>query len=118
MPSNIPPVNVSEPWFTLLKLGIKQVEGRLFRGDFSRLKFGDIVTFENNEMPFHRQFNVKIVGFSTYDSFELYLQCEGLDRCLPGIDSIEDGLAVYYKYYTKEEEAIDHVVALTVVVVK
>ena len=118
MSSNIPPVSVSEPWFTLIKLGIKHVEGRLLRGDFTQLKIGDFLTFENNELPFYREFTAEIVDFSIYDSFQLYLKSESLDRCLPGIDSIEDGLAVYYKYYTKDDEETYHVVAITVALVK
>ena len=118
MSSNIPSVNVSEPWFTLIKLGIKHVEGRLLRGDFTQLKIGDFLTFENSELPFYRQFNVEIVDVNIYDSFKLYLQSESLDRCLPGVDNVEDGISVYYKYYTKEDEEIYRVVAITVEVVK
>ena len=30
--------NLSEPWFSLIKLGLKTVEGRLNKGDFKELK--------------------------------------------------------------------------------
>ena len=41
--------NVSEPWFSLLKLKIKSVEGRLNKGEFSKMKIGDIIEFSNEE---------------------------------------------------------------------
>lgn len=34
---------VSEPWFTLIGMGLKQVEGRLNKGDFARLETGDVI---------------------------------------------------------------------------
>ena len=30
--------NLSEPWFTLIKLGLKKCEGRLNKGDFAKMK--------------------------------------------------------------------------------
>jgi hypothetical protein len=41
-----------------------------------------------------------------------YLETEGLEKCLPGIPDIEHGLSVYFKYFTKEEEAEFGVVAI------
>ena len=42
--------NLSEPWFSLIKLGIKTCEGRLNKGDFSKMNKGDYIVFENNDM--------------------------------------------------------------------
>jgi ASC-1-like (ASCH) protein len=54
----------------------------------------------------------KITKKQKYDTFNEYLETEGLKQCLPGISSIEDGLSVYFKYFTKEEEAEFGVVAI------
>ena len=37
--------HLSEPWFTLIKLGIKTCEGRLNKGDFSNMKVNDTIEF-------------------------------------------------------------------------
>ena len=37
--------HLSEPWFTLIKLGIKTCEGRLNKGDFSKMKINDTIEF-------------------------------------------------------------------------
>jgi ASC-1-like (ASCH) protein len=42
---------------------------------------------------------VKIISIENYDSFESYLQNETLEKCLPGIDTIEEGLSIYEEYY-------------------
>jgi hypothetical protein len=35
--------NLSEPWFTLIQLGLKTVEGRKNKGKFKEMKVGDII---------------------------------------------------------------------------
>jgi ASC-1-like (ASCH) protein len=96
--------NLSEPWFSLIKLRIKKVEGRLNKGDFANMNIGDFILFTNNELGFERNFKIQIKYISYYDNFKTYLENETLEKCLPGIDNIEDGLNVYYKYYKKEDE--------------
>jgi len=95
---------VSEPWFTLLKLGIKTVEGRQNKGDFVLMQIGDFIIFKNNELGFLRQFKIEIKHISFYYNFETYLESETLSCCLPGIDTIEQGLYVYQKYYPETDQ--------------
>jgi ASC-1-like (ASCH) protein len=104
--------NVNEPWFTLIKLGIKKCEGRLIKGDFAKIKKGDSIVFFNNEMGFMRSFRVKIIDIKYYNTFYEYLNSEKLNNCLPGIDTIEDGVNVYYKYYSKENEQKYKIIAI------
>lgn len=96
--------NLSEPWFSLIHCGIKKVEGRLNKGDFANMNIGDFIVFKNNELGFERKFKIKIKHISYYDNFEIYLEKETLDRCLPTVYNIEDGLKVYYNYYSKSDE--------------
>ncbi len=44
-------------------------------------------------MIFHflRVCNVKITSIHLYDTFENYLKNETLEKCLPGIDTLENG---------------------------
>lgn len=96
--------NLSEPWYTLIKMKIKTVEGRLNKGDFSNMKVGDCIIFKNNEFGFERQFKIKIKKITNYPNFQTYLEKEKLKHCLPGIDNMKDGINVYYRYYTKQDE--------------
>ena len=95
---------LSEPWFSLTKYKIKKVEGRLNKGDFSKMQIGDSIFFTNNDLGFERSFLIKIKKISNYETFEEYLKNEGLEKTLPTVESIEDGIKVYYKYYTKNDE--------------
>ena len=103
---------LSEPWFSLIKLGLKTVEGRLDKGDFSKIKNGDIIEFTNNDFEPLRKFTVKIISIEKYKTFEKYIKSEGLSLCLPGIDTIKQGVNVYYKYFTKEDETKYGIVAI------
>jgi ASC-1-like (ASCH) protein len=100
---------LSDCWFTLIKLGLKNVEGRLNNCKF---KAGDIILFTNNDFGFERNIAIRITEIINYHSFRAYLEGETLSKCLPGVDKIEDGLKIYYKYYKKEDEMKYGVVAL------
>jgi hypothetical protein len=41
--NNMNRFHVSEPWFSLISLGIKTIEGRKNKGIFKELKIGDVV---------------------------------------------------------------------------
>jgi ASC-1-like (ASCH) protein len=96
--------HLSEPWFSLIKIGAKKCEGRLNKGDFSEMKKGDYILFTNNDFDLQREFHCKITSIHDYESFEKYLENESLEKCLPGIDTLEEGVNIYYKYYKKEDE--------------
>jgi len=102
---------LSEPWFTLISMGLKTVEGRKNKGRFKEMKPGDIVEWTNDDfMP--RSVKTRIVGKAKYNTFEEYLVSEGLDKCLPGMPDLEHGLSVYFKYFTKEDEKEFGVIAI------
>lgn len=94
--------HVSEPWFSLIASGVKTCEGRLCKDDFRAIQVGDILVFHHANATCR----TRVVCLTTYDTFEEYLQEEGLDACLPGVASIEEGVAVYHQYYSWEEECL------------
>ena len=96
-------MNVSEPWFSLIVTGSKTIEGRLKKGQFAKMKKGEIVKWINNDYG-QRSVITEITKITEYNTFEDYLTNEGLDNCLPTITNIKDGVNVYYKYYTPENE--------------
>ena len=105
---------VSEPWFTLISMGLKQVEGRLMKGDFARLETGDVIVWENDELGFTRTCETRVKGMAHYRTFRAYLQKEHLSRCLPatGLKTLAQGVQVYHKYYSEEDERRYGVLAL------
>ncbi len=103
--------NVSEPWFSLISLGLKTVEGRKNKGRFKEMNVNDVIEWTNNDFK-PRSVLTKITKKKEYNTFKEYLETEGLNKCLPGIPTIEHGLSVYFKYFTKEDEEQFGVVAI------
>ncbi len=102
--------NVSEPWFSLISLKLKTVEGRLNKGDFKEMQVGDTIEWTNTELG-TRSFKTRVVRKTLYKSFKEYLDSEDINRCLPGIDAAH-GPDIYYKYYTVEDEQKYGIVAI------
>ena len=96
--------HLSEPWFTLVSLGLKTCEGRLHKNRFREFKEGDIIQWINDDFGNERCCFTKITYVKVYGTFEEYLIDKGLENCLPGMPNLEHGLGVYFKYFTKEYE--------------
>jgi len=108
---------LSEPWFTLISLGLKTIEGRINNGRFKNMNVGDIVEWTNDNFK-PRSVMTRITRKAEYSTFSDYLETEGLEKCLPGMTDLESGLSVYYKYFTKEDEEKFGVVVIEIELIK
>ena len=107
--------HLSEPWLSLIDMGIKRVEGRINKGKFAELQENDIIEWHNEDFK-ERKILTKVVKKVIYKNFEEYLKHEkskGFNP-LPGMPSLDHELSVYYKYYTKEKEKEFGVVAVRI----
>ena len=108
--------HLSEPWFSLISLGLKTIEGRKNKGKFKDMKVGDKIIWYNNDYK-ERKIKTIIKSKREYNTFKEYLEGEGLERCLPGIPTLEHGLSVYFKFYSKQDEENYGVVAIEVKII-
>ena len=106
--------HLSEPWFSLIKLGHKTIEGRLNKGDFLQMNVGDVIEFENNDFGLNRLCKTIIIRKTQYSSFKEFLEKEGLQKCLPSIDSIQDGVKIYYNYFSKQDEELYGIISIEI----
>ena len=109
--------HLSEPWFSLISLGLKTVEGRKNKGKYKEMKVGDIIEWTNEDFD-KRTVLTKIIKKVEYNTFEEYLKNEGLENCLPGMPSLEHGLSVYFKYFTEQDEKKFGVIAIHLELIK
>jgi len=118
MSAEIKSFNVSEPWFSLIQARTKSVEGRLAKSKFAEIHEGEIIRWTNEELknkdgkPMARSVITKVTAVVYYPDFEKYLATERLKNCLPGVKTIKDGVAVYHKFYPKEERQKYKVMAI------
>ena len=94
---------VQSKYFNLIKEGKKKIEGRLNKSKFSTFKKGDELKIIDSSND-NNIISAKIKKIKKYISFEEYLSQEGLKRTLPGIKTIENGVNIYHKFYSKEQE--------------
>lgn len=97
-------IHVGEPWYHYILSGEKPIEGRLNKGKFGLLQIGDKILI--NDLL------IEVKRITRYASFEEYLMQEGLARTLPGIKTIEEGVAVYRQFYSEEAERLHGVLAI------
>jgi len=102
------PLNVQEPYLSFILNGQKTVEGRLNKGKFKDLKVGDKLSIGPDEKIFI------IKKINCYDSFRNMIVDEGVKNVTPNKNTVEDAEAVYYKFYTKEQEKEFGVLAIKI----
>ena len=106
--------HLSEPWFSLVKNSIKTSEGRLIKGEWAKMKIGDIIEFYNDD----DFFEVVINDIKLYKSFEDMIRAERLKNVLPGYKRIKTGVKeVYYKFFKPKDEKKYGVLAIRMTVV-
>lgn len=110
---------LNEPWFTLTKIGVKTCEGRLKRNKVSKIKAGDLIKY-TYQCDGLRDFTTRVTSVRIYNTFQEMLVIETIEKCLPGVDTIEQGVKIYRDFYRPSDEVQHGVVAVRqeVVVVK
>jgi ASC-1-like (ASCH) protein len=101
-------LNIHEPYLSFILKGQKTIEGRLNKGKFKKLKAGDKLLIGQNKKLF------TIKQTKCYCSFRDMIISEGIKNVTPDKDTIEDAVAVYYKFYTKEQEKDFGVLAIKI----
>ncbi len=95
---NIIETNKQEPYLSYLLQGVKTIEGRLNKGKFKKVKIGDVLKLKTGEASF------KVLDKKFYPDFKTMLEKEGVKNVLPDKKSVEEGIKIYYHFYTKKQE--------------
>ena len=113
--------HLSEPWFSLISLGLKTCEVRLRKPRLQPYGVGDIIMWFNDDFGKTRFVMTEITHTYIMETFKDVLTNNfhgGLNDALPGMPSIRHGLEFYYKYFTKEDEKKYGVIAFELKVLK
>lgn len=92
-------IHCDDPWFSYIRQGIKPVEGRKKTHSYKKIKVGDQINFSNGK----ESFIVDVTEIREYESIEQYLEDVTLEKALPGIKTIEEGLNIYYQWTPEEK---------------
>lgn len=94
-------IHCQEPWFSLIKSGVKPVEGRKNSLFYQRIHAGDTIEFFVED----KKFLASVIGINRYNSIDEYLRCESLERALPGVKTIKEGVAIYLAWNRERDIA-------------
>ncbi|XP_057498443.1 uncharacterized protein LOC130782968 isoform X2 [Actinidia eriantha] len=100
-------LHVQEPFFTQLKDGLKTVEGRCAVGNYNRIASGSLILF-------NKCLVLQVQDVHRHASFSKMLGAESLTKVLPGVETIEEGVQIYRKFYSEEKERSNGVLAIVV----
>lgn len=94
-------IDCEDPWFSLLEKGIKPVEGRKGKEKYISLKSGDTIRFQctNSE----RSFIATVQRVDRFNNLVDYLNEVTLEKALPGISTLEEGIRIYSAWSAPEE---------------
>ncbi len=87
-------IHCDDPWFSYIREGVKPVEGRKKTHLYKRIKAGDKINFSNGKESFLSD----VTEIREYATIEEYLEDVTLEKALPGIATVEEGLAIYYEW--------------------
>jgi ASC-1-like (ASCH) protein len=105
-------IHISEPWFSYIVSGKKIAEGRPNKSLFAKFKPKDILTIFNKQLQ--QRFEFEITEILKYDTFKEMLTDLGIENVLPGISTIDDGIAVYRQWYNEDIEREFGVLAIKI----
>lgn len=90
-----------EPWFSLLRSGIKPVEGRKNSPKYQGIQVGDEIEFYYG----NESFQARVTDIKRFPTLEAYLNGVTVEKALPGITSFDEGLEIYLQWNTHEQIA-------------
>jgi len=92
-------IHCEDPWFSYIREGIKPVEGRKNTHTYQKIGVGDQISFSNGK----DSFIANVIEIREYRSIEDYLEDVTLEKALPGVKTIQEGLNIYYQWSTEEK---------------
>ena len=103
---------VDEIWFDMIKNKEKTIEGRLRKYGVENLKIGDDILFVCKE-NINKNMLKKVSNIWNYNNCIDYLN-EHLKQCLPNIETTEEGIKIYRRYFKEETEKIYGISAIQI----
>jgi len=86
-------MKLSEPWYTYVKDGKKNIEGRIYDNKRKLLKVGDKVIFTDGNSD--NEIEKEIINLKIFENFNRAIRYAKLKNILPGINTYKGGLELY-----------------------
>jgi len=88
-------LTLNSPWYEHVRNGDKEYEGRCYWKSIASFKVGDVIEFSHHAKPKKDSYRAEIIGVHRFPTFELALKALPLEKVLPGIESVAEGVEIY-----------------------
>lgn len=95
---------LNDPYYDQVLSGQKIYDGRCYWKEIPSMKPGDTIVFSHYTKPLMGSFEKRIVKVHRFATFEEALTSLGLKQTLPSVNSIEEGVEIYLKFYKLETQ--------------
>jgi len=85
-------LHVQSPYFKLIQSGEKTMEGRLRDKTVSQIVVGDEITFYTSD---NEEKHTTVASVQNFGDFTEMLSAGRLEKLLPGVQTMEEGLKIY-----------------------
>lgn len=100
-------IGVQPRWLEHLITGAKKVEGKKDSSTWGFLKHElvpqEIIMHNEQHGDDYREYVFIMTYVRCYNNLHDYLNGEGLTNCLPGIETIEQGVEEYLKFWSEQD---------------
>jgi ASC-1-like (ASCH) protein len=97
-------ISINSPWFEYVKEGKKVYEGRCFWKSVLDYKIGDILIVSHHTDKTIRSFEVVIDEILKFKTFRDALTELPIDRILPSITNVDEGVEIYHKFVSEQTQ--------------
>lgn len=92
-------IHCADPWFTHILEGRKPVEGRKNTHTYHKIQQGDTICFTNGK----KSFEADVIEIRKYSTLEDYFADVTLEKALPDVATLEEGIAIYLQWSTEAQ---------------
>lgn len=111
---NLHIMKIERKWFNYIASRRKNIEGRIYDKKRRKIRIGDCILFIPDDNGAYELLYTVVIGLRRYNSFKEMLINEGIGRVLPDVHNINEGINVYYRYYSRAEEQKYGVLAIEI----
>jgi len=106
-------MSLNSPWLEHVASGRKIYEGRRRTEKINEIRPGNIISFlPVTSSPNDKSIDCKVIAIHSFDTFRDALETLPIDRVLPGVRSVDEGVSIYARFVSIPTQIRDGVVMI------
>jgi ASC-1-like (ASCH) protein len=111
-------IHLNDPWFELVKSGEKIYEGRRKTIKSDNINIYDILLVKHYTDNTKEPYYIQIIDKLYFDNFEQALNTLPINKVLPTVTTVKEGIEIYKKYVSLETQKKDGIIMFKIIMCK